>query len=50
MIFRQMDTRGLVSWNSMINAYGIHGDGHLALRIFHQLKDAETSAQFSMFC
>jgi pentatricopeptide repeat protein len=42
MIFQQMDTKDLVSWNSMINAYGIHGDGHSALRIFHQLKDAGT--------
>jgi pentatricopeptide repeat protein len=42
MIFQQMDTKDLVSWNSMINAYGIHGDGHSALRIFHQLKDART--------
>ncbi|KAK3158733.1 hypothetical protein QOZ80_2AG0140900 [Eleusine coracana subsp. coracana] len=44
MIFRQMDTKDLVSWNSMINAYGIHGDGHSALRIFHQLKNAGTPA------
>ncbi|TVU28005.1 hypothetical protein EJB05_19511, partial [Eragrostis curvula] len=44
MIFDRMDTKDLVSWNSMINAYGIHGDGHSALRIFHQLKDAGTPA------
>lgn len=38
-IFRQMGVKDLVSWNSMINAYGIHGDGHSALRYFHQLTD-----------
>jgi pentatricopeptide repeat protein len=39
-----MDTKDLVSWNSTINSYGINGDGHSALRIFHQLKDARTPA------
>ena len=42
MIFEGMDIKDLVSWNSMINAYGMHGDGHSALRIFNQLKDAGT--------
>ncbi|CAL4884679.1 unnamed protein product [Urochloa decumbens] len=41
MIFEMMD-KDLVSWNSMITAYGMHGDGHSALRIFNQLKDAGT--------
>jgi pentatricopeptide repeat protein len=44
MIFERMDIKDLVSWNSMINAYGMHGDGHSALRVFHQLKDAGTPA------
>lgn len=44
MIFERMDNKDLVSWNSMINAYGMHGDGHSALRVFHQLKDAGTPA------
>lgn len=35
MIFEGMDIKDLVSWNSMINAYGMHGDGHSALRVFH---------------
>ncbi|CAD6243003.1 unnamed protein product [Miscanthus lutarioriparius] len=42
MIFKRMDIKDIVSWNSMINAYGMHGDGHSALRVFHQLKDAGT--------
>ncbi|TKW40897.1 hypothetical protein SEVIR_1G277300v4 [Setaria viridis] len=44
MIFERMDIKDLVSWNSMITAYGMHGDGHSALRIFNQLKDAGTPA------
>jgi pentatricopeptide repeat protein len=44
MIFERMDIKDLVSWNSMITAYGMHGDGHSALRIFNQLKDARTPA------
>uniref|UniRef100_A0ACD5ZHL5 Uncharacterized protein n=1 Tax=Avena sativa TaxID=4498 RepID=A0ACD5ZHL5_AVESA len=43
-IFWQMDVKDLVSWNSMINAYGIHGDGHSALRYFHQLTDVGAHA------
>ncbi|KAG2660542.1 hypothetical protein PVAP13_1KG448305 [Panicum virgatum] len=42
MIFEGMDIKDLVSWNSMINTYGMHGDGHSALRIFNQLKEAGT--------
>ncbi|CAN6253790.1 unnamed protein product [Urochloa humidicola] len=44
MIFEMMDIKDLISWNSMIAAYGMHGDGHSALRIFNQLKDARTPA------
>ncbi|KAF8765370.1 hypothetical protein HU200_008513 [Digitaria exilis] len=40
MIFERMDIKDLVSWNSMINAYGMHGDGNSALRIFNQLRDS----------
>ncbi|KAL6634917.1 hypothetical protein ACP70R_027588 [Stipagrostis hirtigluma subsp. patula] len=43
-IFKQMDIKDLVSWNSIINAYGIHGDGWSALRTFHQLRNAGTPA------
>ncbi|CAL5055202.1 unnamed protein product [Urochloa decumbens] len=44
MIFEMMDIKDLISWNSMIAAYGMHGDGHSALRIFNQLKYAGTPA------
>jgi len=35
---RRTNPKDLSSWNSMIQAYGIHGDGHSALRAFNQLK------------
>lgn len=41
-IFKQMNAKDLVSWNSMINSYGVHGDGRSALRYFYQLIDAGT--------
>uniref|UniRef100_A0A0D3F8W7 CAAX prenyl protease 1 homolog n=1 Tax=Oryza barthii TaxID=65489 RepID=A0A0D3F8W7_9ORYZ len=41
-IFEQMDIKDIVSWNSMINAYGIHGDGLSSLRIFNELQDDGT--------
>ncbi|WVZ74208.1 hypothetical protein U9M48_022420 [Paspalum notatum var. saurae] len=44
IIFEQMEIKDLVSWNALINAYGMHGDGHSALRIFHQLMDTGTLA------
>ncbi|XP_038974624.1 pentatricopeptide repeat-containing protein At4g21300-like [Phoenix dactylifera] len=37
-IFKDMDIRDLGSWNSMIAAYGIHGDGNSALNVFAELK------------
>ncbi|KAF7085076.1 hypothetical protein CFC21_088561 [Triticum aestivum] len=43
-IFGRMDVKDLVSWNSMINAYGIHGDGQSALKYFHQLTDVGAHA------
>ncbi|CAK9141940.1 unnamed protein product [Ilex paraguariensis] len=37
-IFEEMEERDLGSWNSMIAAYGINGNGSSALRIFAELK------------
>ncbi|XP_058086467.1 pentatricopeptide repeat-containing protein At1g06140, mitochondrial-like [Magnolia sinica] len=37
-IFEDMPTRDLASWNSMIAAYGIHGDGISALWVFRELE------------
>ncbi|XP_006648936.2 putative pentatricopeptide repeat-containing protein At3g01580 [Oryza brachyantha] len=41
-IFERMDVKDIVSWNSMINAYGMHGDGLSSLRIFNELQNDGT--------
>ena len=38
-IFNQMDKRDVVSWNSLIASYGIHGFGLKAVRIFGEMID-----------
>lgn len=38
-IFDQMDKRDVVSWNSLIASYGIHGFGLKAVRIFEEMID-----------
>ncbi|KAK9106497.1 hypothetical protein Syun_022508 [Stephania yunnanensis] len=37
-IFRNMDQRNIVTWNSMISGYGSHGDGLKAIGIFDDMK------------
>lgn len=37
LVFDKMDGRDLISWNSMIAGYGVHGLGESALRIFYQM-------------
>ncbi|ONK72937.1 uncharacterized protein A4U43_C04F25140 [Asparagus officinalis] len=37
-VFKDADPKDIGSWNSMIQAYGIHGDGRSALNLFTQLK------------
>ncbi|KAL2544249.1 Pentatricopeptide repeat-containing protein [Forsythia ovata] len=41
-IFNEMHERDLSSWNSIIAAYGINGNGTFALQIFGDLKRSET--------
>ncbi|KAJ0974436.1 hypothetical protein J5N97_016401 [Dioscorea zingiberensis] len=36
--FEEMEMKDLGTWNSMIAAYGIHGDGDSALKVFYELK------------
>ncbi|XP_039114157.1 putative pentatricopeptide repeat-containing protein At3g05240 [Dioscorea cayenensis subsp. rotundata] len=36
-IFKEMEFKDLGSWNTMITAYGIQGDGNSALKVFHEL-------------
>ncbi|XP_042417981.1 putative pentatricopeptide repeat-containing protein At3g01580 [Zingiber officinale] len=39
LIFRNLVQRDIISWNAMIAAYGIHGQGEDALSIFYELVD-----------
>ncbi|XP_074295048.1 pentatricopeptide repeat-containing protein CRR2, chloroplastic-like [Silene latifolia] len=36
-VFDQMDKRDVVSWNSLISSYGIHGLGHQAVQVFEEM-------------
>nr|AKH05211.1 chlororespiratory reduction 2 [Hypseocharis bilobata] len=36
-VFDQMDERDVVSWNSLISSYGIHGFGEKAIEIFEEM-------------
>ncbi|XP_058099420.1 pentatricopeptide repeat-containing protein CRR2, chloroplastic [Magnolia sinica] len=42
-IFYQMSERDVVSWNSMISGYGIHGFGREAIHVFEKMIDANIS-------
>ncbi|URD86240.1 PPR repeat [Musa troglodytarum] len=37
-LFDRMPLRDVVSWTAVISAYGIHGDGDSALRVFDELR------------
>lgn len=41
-LFNEMPERDIVSWNSMIMAYAVHGYGNEALTLFEQLKSEGT--------
>ncbi|KAJ4833295.1 Pentatricopeptide repeat-containing protein, chloroplastic [Turnera subulata] len=36
-VFSQMDKRDVVSWNSLISSYGVHGFGKKAIQIFEDM-------------
>ncbi|KAI4382396.1 hypothetical protein MLD38_008369 [Melastoma candidum] len=42
-IFDRMDVRDVVSWNSLISGYGIHGFGEKAIDIFREMIRSGTS-------
>ncbi|KAI3851814.1 hypothetical protein MKX03_034169 [Papaver bracteatum] len=42
-VFDRMDKRDVVSWNSMISAYGIHGFGEEAIEVFNDMIDSGVS-------
>lgn len=39
-VFDEMPTRSVVSWNSMIMGYGLHGNGDKALELFLEMEKA----------
>ncbi|XP_065861074.1 pentatricopeptide repeat-containing protein At3g63370, chloroplastic [Euphorbia lathyris] len=38
-IFTYTEIRSLISWTAMINAYGMHGCGELAIELFRKMED-----------
>src|SRR5207249_3718685 len=40
-IFDQMESKDIISWNSMIGACGQHGCGQEALKLFHQMQQED---------
>lgn len=36
-VFNQMEKRDVISWNSLVSAYGLHGFGKKAVEIFHEM-------------
>ncbi|KMZ60484.1 Pentatricopeptide repeat-containing protein [Zostera marina] len=45
-IFRRCSDPGLVTWNSMIKAYAMHGRGEESLKLFSTMKTAPDSTTF----
>lgn len=37
LVFNQMEKRDVISWNSLISSYGIHGFGKRAIQIFKEM-------------
>ena len=48
-IFRNTQEKSVAAWNSMISAYGYHGNGKKAIEIFHEMYKAGTMATKSTF-
>lgn len=40
IIFEKIDNKDLISWNSLITGYGMHGQGERALTIFNEMVEA----------
>ncbi|RDX65144.1 Pentatricopeptide repeat-containing protein, partial [Mucuna pruriens] len=45
-VFNEMDCRDLVSWNSMLKSYAIHGQAKDALQLFQRMNICPDSATF----
>ncbi|KAM5548245.1 pentatricopeptide repeat-containing protein [Rosa sericea] len=39
-LFDLMTEKNVVTWNAMISGYGLHGDGHEALKLFNEMLDS----------
>ncbi|XP_071722350.1 pentatricopeptide repeat-containing protein At4g18840-like [Rutidosis leptorrhynchoides] len=48
-VFDQMPTRSVVSWNSMIMGYGIHGHGEKSLEMFLEMEKSGVKPNDSTF-
>ncbi|XP_068303286.1 putative pentatricopeptide repeat-containing protein At1g17630 [Pyrus communis] len=40
LVFESIDSKDLITWNTMIAGYGMHGLGENALRVFYQMLDS----------
>ncbi|KAL5978771.1 hypothetical protein ACLOJK_029888 [Asimina triloba] len=40
-VFNMMPTKNRISWTSMIDGYGTHGDGELAIQVFQRMVEEE---------
>nr|UPT49539.1 pentatricopeptide repeat protein AaPPR795 [Agave angustifolia] len=38
-LFDRLESKDSVTWSTMINAYGVHGDGEAALRLFYMMQE-----------
>lgn len=48
-IFDQMSKKDVISWTSMIRAFGIHGDAAGALKLWNQMKDENVQPNWITF-
>ncbi|KAJ4967986.1 hypothetical protein NE237_014687 [Protea cynaroides] len=49
VLFNQVSSRDLISWNAMITSYGIHGCGEEALSLFMQMKETKLRPDHATF-
>ncbi|PWA93076.1 hypothetical protein CTI12_AA074680 [Artemisia annua] len=48
-LFDKIPSKDLVLWNTMIASYGIHGHGHEAIKMFHNMLEANTKPDHTSF-
>ncbi|XP_031494263.1 pentatricopeptide repeat-containing protein At4g35130, chloroplastic [Nymphaea colorata] len=47
--FDSIPTKDVISWNSIISGYGVHGQGHEALELFREMNEAGMRPNASTF-